>query len=107
MFKCIGPPTLLGEIPDQKVELGQSLKVKIPIDSKLPVEVKIKKDGKEVPLDSQKHIKVATYDDYIVLQVCYECYNSIYIEFDLYSNSIPTSIIYYSIHRPFTRHYVL
>ena len=54
--------------------------MKIPIDSKLPVEVKIKKDGKEVPLDGQNHIKIATYDDYIVLQVCYECYK---VEFSL------------------------
>lgn len=61
---------MLGEIPDQKVELGQSLKVKIPIESKLPVEVKVKKDGKEVPLgDGQNHVKVAVFDDYIVLQV--------------------------------------
>ena len=39
---------------------------------------KDKKDGIEMPLDGQNHIKIATYDDYIVLQVCYK------VEFSLF-----------------------
>ena len=65
-FIFVGHFTLLGE------KVGRGGPVAENQDThwlRLPVEVRIKKDVKEVPLDGQNHIKIATYEDYIVLQV--------------------------------------
>ena len=54
-------------IPDQKVDVGDPLKVKIPFSGKGPFEVKLKKGNREIP--ENDHIKYTVFDDYIVLNL--------------------------------------
>ena len=56
-----------GEPEDQRVPLGETLKVKIPISGKGPFTFKIKKNDE--PLADSDHVRVQEFDDYIVVTI--------------------------------------
>ena len=59
------PPKIDKEIKDQQVEVGEQLKLKIPISGTGPFEVKVKKDNRELP--ESDRFKVTPFDDYVVM----------------------------------------
>ncbi|CAF0817484.1 unnamed protein product, partial [Didymodactylos carnosus] len=68
LFHVKTPPKLDREPGDQKVKLGDTLKVKIPINGKGPYTFKVKKDDQTIP-DSDKRVRVQEFDDYIVMTI--------------------------------------
>ncbi|CAF0741448.1 unnamed protein product, partial [Didymodactylos carnosus] len=67
IFRVKTPPKLDREPGDQKVNLGETLKVKIPINGKGPYTFKVKKDDQSLPDD--KRVRVQEFDDYIVVTI--------------------------------------
>ncbi|CAF1068172.1 unnamed protein product, partial [Rotaria sordida] len=61
------PPKLPREPEDQRVPLGDTLKVKIPISGKGPYTFKIKKDDTTLP--DNDHVRVQEFDDFIVVTI--------------------------------------
>lgn len=63
----LAPPKLPREPEEQRVPLGDTLKVKIPISGKGPFSFKIKKNDQ--PLEDSDRVRVQEYDDYIVVTI--------------------------------------
>ncbi|CAF4189098.1 unnamed protein product [Rotaria sp. Silwood2] len=61
------PPKLPREPEDQRVPLGETLKIKIPINGKGPFTFKIKKDDE--PLADSDRVRVQEFDDFIVVTI--------------------------------------
>lgn len=59
------PPKLMREPDEQRVQLGDTLKVKIPISGKGPFNFKVKKGDQ--PLTDNDRLKIQEFDDYILL----------------------------------------
>ena len=72
-FFCFlsAPPKIDKEIKDQQVEVGEQLKLKIPISGTGPFEVKVKKDNRELP--ESDRFKVTPFDDYVVMVLKGKC----------------------------------
>lgn len=71
------PPKFEKDIKDQKVEVGEQLKIKIPYSGSGPFDVKLKKDNRDVP--ESNRIKITPFDDYLIL-VIKGNYYSLYIK---------------------------
>jgi len=63
----LAPPKLSREPEEQRVTLGDTLKVKIPISGKGPYSFKVKKDDQSLP-DSDR-VRVQEFDDYILVTI--------------------------------------
>lgn len=63
----LAPPKLHREPEDQRVPLGDTLKVKIPIIGKGPFTFKVKKDDQTLP--DNDHVRVQELDDCIVVTI--------------------------------------
>jgi hypothetical protein len=63
----LAPPKLYREPDEQRVQLGDTLKVKIPINGKGPFTFKVKKDDQ--PLADNDRVRVQEYDDFIVVTI--------------------------------------
>jgi hypothetical protein len=63
----LAPPKLLREPEEQRVQLGDTLKVKIPINGKGPFTFKVKKDDQ--PLSDSDRVRVQEFDDFIVVTI--------------------------------------
>ncbi|XP_064634017.1 twitchin-like isoform X9 [Lineus longissimus] len=61
------PPKLGKPIKDQKVDEGDSLKVKVPFEGTGPFKFKLRKNGKEIP--ETDHVKFQSFDDYVVFHL--------------------------------------
>ncbi|XP_052706840.1 twitchin-like isoform X1 [Crassostrea angulata] len=61
------PPKFEKDIKDQKVEVGEQLKIKIPYSGSGPFDVKLKKDNRDVP--ESNRIKITPFDDYLILVI--------------------------------------
>ncbi|KAH3877136.1 hypothetical protein DPMN_000993, partial [Dreissena polymorpha] len=61
-LKVTSPPKIDKEIKDQKLQVGEPWKLKIPLSGDGPFEVKVKKDNREVP-DSDR-FKIQVFDDF-------------------------------------------
>lgn len=61
------PPRIPREPDDQRVQLGDTLKVKIPITGKGPFTFKVKKDNE--PLADDDRVRVQEFDDFIVVTI--------------------------------------
>ncbi|KAK3103159.1 hypothetical protein FSP39_016894 [Pinctada imbricata] len=61
------PPKIEKEIKDQQVQVGEVLKLKIPVSGTGPFEVKVKKDNRDLP--ESDRFKVTPFDDYVVLNL--------------------------------------
>jgi hypothetical protein len=59
----LAPPKLTREPEDQRIPLGDTLKVKIPISGKGPFTFKVKKDDQSLPNDDR--VRIQEYDDFI------------------------------------------
>ena len=55
------------EPDEQRVQLGETLKVKIPISGKGPFTFKVKKDDQS--LADGDHVRVQEFDDYIIVTI--------------------------------------
>ena len=64
---CLAPPRLTREPDDQRVPLGETLKVKIPISGKGPFNFKVKRNDQL--LDNSDRVRIQEYDDYIVVTI--------------------------------------
>lgn len=71
------PPKFEKDIKDQKVEVGEQLKIKIPYSGSGPFDVKLKKDNRDVP--ESNRIKITPFDDYLIL-VIKGSYYSLYLK---------------------------
>lgn len=68
IIECLlAPPKLSREPEEQRVQLGDTLKVKIPISGKGPYSFKVKKDDQSLP-DSDR-VRVQEFDDYILVTI--------------------------------------
>ena len=63
----LAPPKVNREPEDQRVQLGDTLKVKIPISGKGPFAFKVKKNDE--PLADSDRVRVQEFDDYIVVTI--------------------------------------
>ncbi len=63
----LAPPKLPREPEEQRVHLGDTLKVKIPISGKGPFTFKVKKDDQ--PLADSDRVRVQEYDDFIIVTI--------------------------------------
>ncbi len=63
----LAPPKLTREPEDQRIPLGETLKVKIPINGKGPFTFKLKKDDR--PLADSDRVRIQEYDDCIVVTI--------------------------------------
>jgi hypothetical protein len=63
----LAPPKLTREPEEQRILLGDTLKVKIPISGKGPYTFKVKKDDQ--PLADSDRVRVQEYDDFIVVTI--------------------------------------
>jgi len=63
----IAPPKIHREPDEQRVQLGDTLKVKIPVNGKGPFTFKVKKDDQS--LADNDRIRVQEYDDFIVVTI--------------------------------------
>lgn len=63
----VAPPKISREPDEQRVQLGDTLKVKIPISGKGPFTFKVKKDDQS-PVDNDR-VRVQEHDDYIVVTI--------------------------------------
>jgi hypothetical protein len=63
----LAPPKLPREPEDQRIPLGDTLKVKIPINGKGPFTFKLKKDDQ--PLADSDRVRIQEYDDCIVVTI--------------------------------------
>ena len=61
------PPKLSREPEEQRVPLGDTLKVKIPINGKGPFTFKLKKDGEALADDDR--VRIQEFDDYILVTI--------------------------------------
>jgi len=50
------------------VDKGDTLKVKVPFNGKGPFDYKLKKNGRDIPIDGDR-VKLVPFDDYMVLQI--------------------------------------
>ncbi|KAK2158172.1 hypothetical protein LSH36_175g03003 [Paralvinella palmiformis] len=62
------PPEFARDIKDQSVDKGDTLKVKVPFNGKGPFDYKLKKNGRDIPIDGDR-VKLVPFDDYMVLQI--------------------------------------
>lgn len=67
MLEVQSPPRLGKPIKDQKVDEGDSLKVKVPFEGTGPFNFKLRKNGKEIP--ESDHVKFQSFDDYVVFHL--------------------------------------
>ena len=67
LYIFVAPPTIDTHIKDQKLEVGEPFKIKIPIGGDGPFEVKVKKNNKEVPEDGR--VKVSVFDDFATIAI--------------------------------------
>ncbi len=67
MIIILAPPKLTREPEEQRILLGDTLKVKIPISGKGPYTFKVKKDDQ--PLADSDRVRVQEYDDFIVVTI--------------------------------------
>ncbi|CAF1142161.1 unnamed protein product [Rotaria sordida] len=67
MFRVKTPPKLLREPEEQHIPLGDTLKLKIPIQGKGPFTFKVKKDDETLP--DNDRVRVHEYDDFIVVTI--------------------------------------
>ncbi len=67
MINFLAPPKFHREPDEQRIPLGDTLKVKIPMNGKGPFTFKVKKDDQ--PLAGNNQVRVQEYDDYIVLTI--------------------------------------
>ncbi|CAM4765861.1 unnamed protein product [Rotaria magnacalcarata] len=67
LFRVKTPPKLHREPDEQRVPLGETLKVKIPINGKGPFTFKVKKDDESLP--DNDRIRVQEFDDFIVVTI--------------------------------------
>ena len=65
MHLFLAPPKITREPDEQRVPLGDTLKVKIPISGKGPYTFKVKKDDQS-PADN---VRVQEHDDFIVVTI--------------------------------------
>jgi hypothetical protein len=63
----LAPPKLQREPEEQRVQLGETLKVKIPITGKGPYTFKLKKDDQS--LADNDRVRVQEFDDFIVVTI--------------------------------------
>ncbi len=63
----LAPPKLTREPEEQRVPLGDTLKIKIPINGKGPFTFKVKKDDQ--PLADSDRVRVQEFDDFIVVTI--------------------------------------
>jgi hypothetical protein len=63
----LAPPKIQREPEEQRVQLGDTLKVKIPITGKGPFTFKVKKDDQ--PLADNDRVRIQEYDDFIVVTI--------------------------------------
>jgi hypothetical protein len=63
----LAPPKVQREPEEQRVQLGDTLKVKIPIIGKGPFTFKLKKDDQ--PLADDDRVRVQEFDDFIVVTI--------------------------------------
>lgn len=63
----LAPPKLPREPEDQRVPLGETLKVKIPINGKGPFTFKVKKNDE--PLADSDRVRIQEFDDFIVVTI--------------------------------------
>jgi hypothetical protein len=66
-FVVSAPPRATREPEEQRVQLGDTLKLKIPISGKGPFTFKVKKDDENLP-DSDR-VRIQEFDDYIVVTI--------------------------------------
>ena len=62
------PPHLDPNLREQSVEMGETLKLKIPYSGTGPFTFKLKKDNREVP-DSNDRVRIIPFDGYVILQI--------------------------------------
>lgn len=67
MIYILAPPKLLQELDEQRVHVGDTLKLKIPISGKGPFTFKLKKDDE--PISADDRIKVQELDDHIIITI--------------------------------------
>jgi hypothetical protein len=67
----LAPPKINREPEEQRVQLGETLKVKIPISGKGPFTFKVKKNDE--PLADSDRVRVQEFDDYIVVTIPGSC----------------------------------
>ncbi|CAF4579023.1 unnamed protein product [Rotaria sp. Silwood1] len=67
MFRVKTPPKLQREPEEQRVPLGDTLKVKIPISGRGPFTFKVKKDDEALP--DHGRVRIHEYDDFIVVTI--------------------------------------
>lgn len=58
------PPKFKKDTKDQKVEVGEQLKIKIPYSGSGPFDVKLTKDNHDVPESGR--IQITPFDDYMI-----------------------------------------
>ncbi len=66
-FVILAPPKIHREPDEQRVQLGDTLKIKIPISGKGPFTFKVKKDDQS--LADNNRVRVQEYDDFIVVTI--------------------------------------
>ncbi|XP_059156398.1 twitchin-like isoform X4 [Physella acuta] len=66
-LSVLAPPRFDKEIKDQKVEVGEQFKVKLPFTGTGPLQIKVKKDGKE--LTESNRIKISPFDDFVTFVI--------------------------------------
>jgi hypothetical protein len=81
----LAPPKLTREPEDQRIPLGETLKVKIPITGKGPFTFKVKKDDQSLPDDDR--VRVQEYDDFIIVTIP-GLYFTLYNQFLIYKKFI-------------------
>jgi hypothetical protein len=67
MGSFLAPPKLTREPDEQRVQLGDTLKVKIPIIGKGPFSFKVKRD--DDALVNSDHMRIQEYDDHILVTI--------------------------------------
>ncbi len=56
------------DIRDQKVDKGDTLKLKIPFTGTGPFDFKLRKNNREIPANHPR-IKLIPFDDYVIVQI--------------------------------------
>jgi len=67
LIVILAPPKVQREPDEQRVTLGDTLKVKIPISGKGPFTFKVKKDDQSLP--DHDRVRVQEFDDFIVVTI--------------------------------------
>ena len=77
---CLTPPKLPREPAEQRFQLGDTLKVKIPISGKGPYTFKVKKDDQS-PVDNDR-VRIQEHDDHIVVTIPGSCFSNRFFSLD-------------------------